>query len=76
MPTVRNLRGIDIFAARQEESRIVEIQVKTIQKESGARFWFVGQSRSDIPDRKALFYVFVCPSSKAEFAAFECCAFG
>lgn len=69
LPTVRNLKGVDIIATRPDSPKIVELQVKTIQ---GRQFWFVGANRRvDIPKRKSLFFVFVCPEAESErFEAF------
>ncbi len=46
LPTVRNLKGVDIIAQRPEGAKRVDIQVKTIQ---GKRFWPLGKmKREDI----------------------------
>jgi hypothetical protein len=71
LPTVRNLKGVDIFATSSSPtgSKFVEIQVKAIQ---GRRFWLLGpMKREDIPNRKSLFFVFVRPESTSAFAHLE-----
>lgn len=70
LPTFGNLKSVDIFATHPDNSKVVEIQVKTIQKEKGRRFWFVGKSREHIPNRKSLSFVFVFPESDNRFEAF------
>jgi hypothetical protein len=53
LPTVRNLKGVDIIAQQPESGKRVDIQVKTIQ---GGRFWPLGAKlKRKIETRKALF---------------------
>lgn len=75
LPTARNLKTVDIYAARPESvehgggrAKIVELQVKTIL---GRGFWLLGNDLRKIPNRRSLFFVFVCPESKAFTAPFE-----
>lgn len=71
LPTVRNLKGVDVFATsvRPDGTMLVEIQVKAGQH---GRFFLLGQmKREDIPNRKSLFFIFVRPTSNSPWAPLE-----
>jgi hypothetical protein len=69
LPTLRNLKGVDIIAQRESSKERVEIQVKTIQ---GQGFWPLGAKRiRDIEARDSLFYVFVRPIREDKSGALE-----
>ncbi len=61
LPTIRNLKAVDIIAQHPTSSKRVDIQVKTIQ---GRGFWLLGKMRrKDIECERSLFFVFVRPEA-------------
>jgi len=72
LPTLRNLKGVDIIAQHPGNAKRVEIQVKALQARKGRNFWLLGaMNRKDIPSYDPLFFVFVRPCSRDDTAPFE-----